>query len=237
MAPTSTYKQSLRQMPSAGSFLPGVSAGRVWTNKRPAPPAMFTCQPSLLRLKVVSPRAGADHRVPLTPFVVQYSTAGAEVVSGYPRHRENRENGQKNSLSGKTQGIWKFCQNTDKTQGILSKHRENTENFVSSSCKCSDSKSKGYCDSCRKKVHFFPRSWIGLPSQFFVCNSHKLLKWAQGKFAVRQGKHREFENTISVGTLGIAHQVLKWYTPYEGPGLANQTNRKLGAFKGTQQAA
>ena len=28
----------------------------------------------------------------------------------------------------------------------MSKHRENTENFVSSNCKCSDSKSKGYCD-------------------------------------------------------------------------------------------
>ena len=32
--------------------------------------------------------------------------------AGYPLHRENRENGKKNSLSGKTQGIWKFCQNT-----------------------------------------------------------------------------------------------------------------------------
>ena len=38
--------------------------------------------------------------------------------AGYPRHRENRENGQKYVLSGKTQGIWKFCQNTVKTQGI-----------------------------------------------------------------------------------------------------------------------
>ena len=45
-----------------------------------------------------------------------------------------------------------------KTQGILSKHRENTGNFVSSSCKCSDSKSKGYCDSCRKNIHFFPEA-------------------------------------------------------------------------------
>ena len=44
---------------------------------------------------------------------------------------------------------------------ILSKHREfcqNTGNFVSSSCKCSDSKSKGYCDSCPKKIHFFPEA-------------------------------------------------------------------------------
>ena len=30
----------------------------------------------------------------------------------------------KKSLSGKTQGIWKCCQNTGKTQGILSTHRE-----------------------------------------------------------------------------------------------------------------
>ena len=34
-------------------------------------------------------------------------------------------------------------------------------------------------------------SWICLPSQFGVCNSHKSRKLAQGKFAVRQGKHRE----------------------------------------------
>ena len=35
-----------------------------------------------------------------------------------------------------------------------------------------------------------------LPIQFCVCNSHKSRKLAQGKFAVGQGKHREFENTI-----------------------------------------
>ena len=27
-------------------------------------------------------------------------------ITGYPLHRENRENDQINSLSGKTQGIW-----------------------------------------------------------------------------------------------------------------------------------
>ena len=118
------------------------------------------------------------------------------VFTGYPRHRKNRENrknGQKICLSGKTQGIWKFCQNTGKTQGIwkfcqntgktqglFSKHRKNTGNFVSSSCKCSDTKSKGYCDICRKKKPFFSRSWIGLPSQFCVCNTHKLCKLTQG---------------------------------------------------------
>ena len=126
------------------------------------------------------------------------------LTTGYPWHRENRgnrENGLKNSQSGKTQGILHFIKTQGK-HGILSKHRENIGNFVSSSCKCSDSKSKGYCDSCRKKKnHFFSRSWIGLPSQFCVCNTHKLCKLAQGEFAVRQGKHREFENTICVDTL------------------------------------
>ena len=79
---------------------------------------------------------------------------------------------------------------------MLSKHKEfsqNTGNFVSSSCKYSDSKSKGYL---QQKKSIFSRSWIGLPSQFCVCNSHKLCNLAQGKFAVGQEKHREFENTI-----------------------------------------
>ena len=102
--------------------------------------------------------------------------------TGYPRHRENRENGQKKSLSGKTQGIWKFCQNSG--------------NFVCSSCKLPDSKGKGYCDICLENFHFFPRSWIGLPSQFRLCNSNKVCKLVQGKIVIGQGKHREFENTI-----------------------------------------
>ena len=46
------------------------------------------------------------------------------------------------------------------------------------------------------KISIFSRSWIGLPSQFCVCNSHKLCKLAQGRFVVGQGKHREFENTF-----------------------------------------
>ena len=44
-------------------------------------------------------------------------------------------------------------------------------------------------------------NWISLPSQFCVCYSHKSCKLAQGKFAVGQGKHREFENEIGVDTL------------------------------------
>ena len=80
-------------------------------------------------------------------------------VSGNPQHRENMENEKK-----KTQGILIFFA---KTQG-------NTGNLVCSSCKFPDPKGKGYCDICRENSHYFPRSWIGLPSQFCVCNSCKL---------------------------------------------------------------
>ena len=48
---------------------------------------------------------------------------------------------KRNSLSGKTQGIWKFCQTTG--------------NFVCSSCKFPDSKGKGYCVYCSENLHFF----------------------------------------------------------------------------------
>ena len=34
------------------------------------------------------------------------------ITAGYARHRENRENCQKNSMSGKIQGIWEFCKTT-----------------------------------------------------------------------------------------------------------------------------
>ena len=56
------------------------------------------------------------------------------------------------------QGKHREFGNFVKTQGILSKHRENTGNFVSSNCKCSYSKCKGYCDSCLKKSIFFPEA-------------------------------------------------------------------------------
>ena len=94
------------------------------------------------------------------------------------------------------QGKHREFENFVKTQGILSKHRENTGNFVSSSCKCSDSKSKGYYVVAAKKKSFSSRSSIGLQNQFCVCNTHESCKLAQGKFAVGQGKPREFENTI-----------------------------------------
>ena len=58
--------------------------------------------------------------------------------TGYPLHRENRENGQKKSLSGKTRVIWKFCQNTG--------------NLVYSSCKFHDSKNKRHFKICRENL-------------------------------------------------------------------------------------
>ena len=62
--------------------------------------------------------------------------------SGCQLHREKRENGKKKkSLSGKTQGIWKFCQNTG--------------NFFCSSCKFPDTKGKRYFDICRENSQFF----------------------------------------------------------------------------------
>ena len=63
---------------------------------------------------------------------------GVYLEAGYPLHRENRENDKKKS--GKTQGIWKFCQNT----GIL------------------------VCSSCRTNLQFLFGSWISLPSLFCV---------------------------------------------------------------------
>ena len=108
-------------------------------------------------------------------------TAVSTSIAGYPRHRENRENGKKKSLSGKTQGNWKFCQNTG--------------NLVCSNWKFPDSKDERYLDICHDNF-LISCSWISLPSQFCVCNSHKSRKLAQGKFAIGQGKHREFENAI-----------------------------------------
>ena len=55
------------------------------------------------------------------------------------------------------------------------------------------------------KISIFSRSWIGLPSQFNVCNSYKLWKLAQGKFEVGQGKHRE-----NTGNLKLQFEWVPW---------------------------
>ena len=59
-------------------------------------------------------------------------------LPGYPRHRENRENGK----------------NTGNLE-ILPKHREKTGNLVCSSCKFPDPKSKKYFGICQENFHFF----------------------------------------------------------------------------------
>ena len=100
-----------------------------------------------------------DEGQPVQPGTARYRTRNPS--SGYPKEIPVREN---TGNIVKTQGILskrrEFCQyagNFVKTQGILSKRRENTGNFVCSSCKCSDSKSKGYCDICHH-FFFFPKA-------------------------------------------------------------------------------
>ena len=77
-------------------------------------------------------------------FIVIVSLGGY-ALNRVPTAQGKQGNWPKKIRQGKHRDFGKFV----KTQG---KHREfclNTGNFVSSSCKCSDSKSKGYCDSCR----------------------------------------------------------------------------------------
>ena len=91
-------------------------------------------------------------------------------------HRENRENDKKNPCQGKHREFGNFA----KTQG---NHRE-----------FGLLKLLKDISIFAAKIFFFFRSLISLPSHFCVCNNHKSHKLAQGKFAVRQGKHGEFEN-------------------------------------------
>ena len=75
---------------------------------------------------------------------------------------------------------------------ILSKHRENS--LVCSSWKFPDSEGNDISfNTCREN---FLLSWISLSNPVCVCNSDKSRKLEQGKYAVGQGKHREFENAI-----------------------------------------
>ena len=110
------------------------------------------------------------------------------MVKKNPCQGKHREFGNFVKRQGILSKYREFCQNTGKTQGILLAQVVNALIL----------KVKDIAIFAAKKINFFSRSWIGLPSQFCVCNtnSHKLCKLAQGKFAVGQGKHREFENTI-----------------------------------------
>ena len=62
-----------------------------------------------------------------------------------------------------------FFQNTGKTQGMLAQ-------VVNALIL----KVKDIAIFAGKKSFFFPRSWIGLPNQFCVCNSHNLCKLTKG---------------------------------------------------------
>ena len=88
-------------------------------------------------------------------------------MSGSPLHRENRENGQKRFLSGKTQGMG----NSAKPQGILFAQVVNSLII----------KLKKIV--LQKILIYFEGGC--LPSQFCLCNSHKSDKLTQGKVVVR----------------------------------------------------
>ena len=59
-------------------------------------------------------------------FFTSISLDSNNQLSGSPLPRENRENGIENSLSGKSQRIWKFCLNTRKTKDVLFAHVVNS---------------------------------------------------------------------------------------------------------------
>ena len=79
------------------------------------------------------------------------------------------------------------CQGEHREFGKFAKTHENSGNFVCSSCKFPDSKCKTDISLFTAKIFNFFLSWMCLPSQVCVCDSHKSSKLAQGKFAVGQG--------------------------------------------------
>ena len=88
-------------------------------------------------------------------------------IHGTGKTRKTGKMAKRNSLSVKTQGIWKFCQNTG--------------NFVYSSCKFPYSKGKRYFGFCREYFYYFFSSWISLPSQFCVSHCYKSRRLPQGE--------------------------------------------------------
>ena len=83
----------------------------------------------------------------------------------------------KNSLSGKTQGIWKFCQNTGKTQGLWFSQVVNSlilkvkDIFI-------------FAAEIKKKIEVCQVSFVSV-----IVTNH--VNWHREKFAVVQGKNRE----------------------------------------------
>ena len=101
--------------------------------------------------------------------------------SGYPLHRENGKWPKIIPCQGKHREFG----NLSKTQGILFAQVVNSLIL----------KVKGIVIFVAK-ISIFPQKLDRSACQFCVCNSNKLCKLTQGKLAVGQGKHREFENTI-----------------------------------------
>ena len=65
-----------------------------------------------------------------------------------------------------------------------------------------------------RKFPFFSRSWIGLASQFcVVCNSHNIMKLAQGKFVVGQGKNRENTGNLKVQFEWVPCHIFRNFRP------------------------
>ena len=104
-------------------------------------------------------------------------------VSGYPLHRGNRENGQKHSLTGKTQEIWKFCQNTRK--------------LVCSSCKFPDSKGKRYLNICCKSFQIsFEAGEVCQVSFVHVIVTNHVNWHRENLWSDRENKGKTQENAI-----------------------------------------
>ena len=91
---------------------------------------------------------------------------------------------------------------------------QNTGNFVFSNSKFPDSKGKGYCDICRKNIQFFLEAgYVCQVSFVYVIIVTNHVNWHRescGLTGKKQGKHEEFENAFSVGTLFIKHVSLSF---------------------------
>ena len=118
----------------------------------------------------------------LRPIYLLQGTHGTGKTGKWPKEIPVRENTGNLEILSKHR---EFCLKTGITQGILLAQVVNVLILIAKDIAIVATKNP-----------FFSRSWIGLPSQFCVCNTHKLCKLAQGKLAVGQGKHREFENKV-----------------------------------------
>ena len=116
------------------------------------------------------------------PVLPDFTSQTESICCRVPTPQGNRRNQgkwQQRFPVRENTGNLKFCQNTEKTQGIW---------FAQ------------VVHSLILKVMdisiFATKKLGGGGAGFCVCNSQKSCKLAQGKFVVGQGKHREFENAI-----------------------------------------